>query len=58
MVLRVHEGVADESDVAHYADEVFGGHGVPFVAVDVGVVDLVRIINEIFLGEGEEGSLL
>lgn len=40
MMLGVDEGIADEADVRHYADEVFGGHGVPLVAVYFCVVDL------------------
>lgn len=40
MVLRVNEGVADEADVGHYADEFFGRHRGPDVPVYLGVVDL------------------
>ena len=50
VVLGVHERVADEADVKHDAYEVFGGHGVPVVAVDFCVVDLgfmvVRVPRE------------
>ena len=40
VVLGVDEGVAHEANVRHNADEIFCRHGIPFVAVDVCVIDL------------------
>jgi len=40
VVLGMDEGVADEANVRHNADEIFRRHGIPFVTVDVCVIDL------------------
>lgn len=40
VVLRVDEGVADEADVGHDADEFLRRHRGPDVPVHLGVVDL------------------
>ena len=39
-MLGMNKGISDEADMAHYAYEVLSGHCVPFVSVDLCVVDL------------------
>lgn len=66
VVLRVHEGVADEADVGHYAHELFGRHRGPDVPVYLGVVDLfvskgvlvIWVVSALFLCVyGEKGEM-
>lgn len=45
VVLRVHEGVADEADLRHYAHEFFGRHRGPDVSVHLRVVDLFLLLT-------------
>ena len=52
-MLGMDEGIPNKTDMAHYAYEVFGGHCVPFVSVDLCVVYLSSV-NE---GEDSRDSL-
>ena len=42
-MLGMDKGIPDKTDMAHYAYEVFGGHCVPFVSIDLSVVDLSSV---------------
>ena len=42
-MLGMNKGVSDKTDMTHYAYEVLGGHCVPFVSVDLCVVDLSSV---------------
>lgn len=60
VVLRVDKGVADEANVGHDADELFGRHGGPDVPVDLGVVDLWSVselnVSSLCLGDWTGGA--
>lgn len=47
-MLGMDKGISDKTDMAHYAYEVLGGHCVPFVSIDLRVVDLSSV------NEGDE----
>ena len=42
-MLGMDKGVSDKTNMAHYAYKVFGGHCVPFVSVDLCIVDLSSV---------------
>ena len=42
-MLGMDKWISDKTNMAQYAYEVFGGHCVPFVSVDLCVVDLSSV---------------
>lgn len=42
-MLGMDKGISDKTNMAQYAYEVFRGHRVPFVSVDLCVVDLSSV---------------
>ena len=42
-MLGMDKGIPDKTDMAHNAYEVVGGHCVPFVSIDLCVVDLSSV---------------
>lgn len=47
VVLRVDEGVPQEACMAHDSNEIFGRQFIPFVAINLAIVDLIGIVISI-----------